>query len=88
MAELGERMDSREYTLWLAHYADTPTDADRLVFQVALLTSCMLNALGSKKRIEPDDLIPNRKRALKQEPWEVMKAKLALVAKARSKRNG
>jgi hypothetical protein len=88
IGELAERMDSREYALWLAHYAEVPDDGERIVFQIALLTACVINSLGSKRRVEPDDLIPGRRRVLKQEPWEVMKAKLALVAKARNKRNG
>ena len=86
--ELPDRMDSDEYSLWLAHYATTPEDVDRLVFQVALLTACMVNSLGAKPPADPDDFIPNRKRELKEENWRAMKAKLAILTKARQKAHG
>lgn len=84
--ELSKRLSAREYAHWVQHYAEHPTDGDRIVFQIAVLCALVANAFRGKgsRRARPKDFLPRygETKPKTREDWARIES--AMMAQARA----
>lgn len=89
VAELGERMDSREFSEWMAYYKMEPFGQDRGDIGHAITASVVANANAPKgKKFTPMDFLPRRKQKKRQMTEQEMRRIFDHAAKSWGKTNG